>query len=409
MGEKEAWAIVAASRKFSKYLQAAGQVVISSDHNLLVWLRQKRDPRGKFARWLLELEAINYTVRYRRGADNLAADYLSRSATTFDRKVNDETENLERHVYTMDIPAIGNTDVVNEIGCQGAENDFIVQLESTSFSKMLADAQRLDPVTEGAISQIMEDGYITHGQCKKFKGMRQRNGILFRQSRMVIPGSMADRVIDIIHSSSHWGVQRTFEETRRRCYWRGLFRDVERFCSTCEVCMKSKRANNRRQPLVPIKLQYNFPRAMVSFDIATLPWTSGGYRYVLIMTYLFAKFIEAVPMRNQEAGSVLKALEQGWFLRHGYPLILLSDQGRNVDGSLINRLCATLGISKLRSSPYHPQGDGQAERSVQSFKQALRCLLEKRNIGETGWPSLVQEVTFACNSYVNSSTGYSPN
>ena len=103
-------------------------------------------------------------MRYRRGADNLAADYLSRSATNFDRKVNDETENLERHVYTMDIPAIGNTDVVNEIGCQGAENDFIVQLESTSFSKMLADAQRLDPVTTGAISQIMEDGYITHGQ-----------------------------------------------------------------------------------------------------------------------------------------------------------------------------------------------------------------------------------------------------
>ena len=62
VGEKEAWAIVAASRKFSKYLQAAGQVVISSDHNPLVWLRQKRDPRGKFARWLLELEAINYTV-----------------------------------------------------------------------------------------------------------------------------------------------------------------------------------------------------------------------------------------------------------------------------------------------------------------------------------------------------------
>ena len=200
------------------------------------------------------------------------------------------------------------------------------------------------------------------------------------------------------------GEFRTFEETRRDAIGEVCLGTLRDFAPPV-----SKRANNRRQPLVPIKLQYNFPRAMVSFDIATLPWTSGGYRYVLIMTDLFAKFIEAVPMRKQEAGSVLKALEQGWFLRHGYPLILLSDQGRNVDGSLINRLCATLGISKLRSSPYHPQGDGQAERSVQSFKQALRCLLEERNIGETDWPSLVQEVTFACNSYVNSSTGYSPN
>ena len=66
VGEKEAWAIVAASRKISKYLQAGGLVNISSDQNPLVWLRQKRDPRGKFARWLLELEELNYVVKHRR-------------------------------------------------------------------------------------------------------------------------------------------------------------------------------------------------------------------------------------------------------------------------------------------------------------------------------------------------------
>ena len=68
------------------------------------------------------------------------------------------------------------------------------------------------------------------------------------------------------------------------------------------------------------------------------------------------KYIEAVPMKNQKADSVVKALEQGWFLRHGYPLTLLSDQGRNVDGSLVNQLCKNLNITKLHSSPYHPQG-----------------------------------------------------
>ena len=106
VGEKGAWAIVAASRKFSKYLQAAGQVIISSDHNPMVWLRQKRDPRGKFARWLLELEAINYVVKYRRGVDNLAADYLSRSATTYDGRVKDEIENPPQNVHTIHLPAI---------------------------------------------------------------------------------------------------------------------------------------------------------------------------------------------------------------------------------------------------------------------------------------------------------------
>ena len=82
--------------------------------------------------------------------------------------------------------------------------------------------------------------------------------------------------------------------------------------------------------------------------------------------------------------------------------------GRNVDGALVNCLCERLGIEKFRSSPYHPQGDGQAERSVETFKQAMRCLLEERHFKETDWPTLVQEVTYTCNSYFNASTGCSP-
>ena len=408
IGEKEAWAIVAASRKFSKYLHAAEQVIISSDHNPLVWLRQKRDPRGKFARWLLELEGLNYTVRYRRGTDNLAADYLSRSATAYDGEVNDETENLERHIYGIQIPEKEFGADICAVKDGPQKGNVIIELESTSFRDELRNAQASDPVTARAITQIRNKGLVSFGAFKKFDGMRVDDGILCRGRRIVIPSSMSDQVMRIIHDFSHWGVQRTFEEIKRKFYWRGLFGDTEKFCSACEVCLKNKRSTTRKQPLVPIKLQYNFPRATVSFDIATLPWAAGGYRYVLIMTDLFAKFIEAVPMKNQEASSIVKALEQGWFLRHGYPLALLSDQGRNVDGTLVNGLCERLGIAKLRSSPYHPEGDGQAERSVETFKQAMRCLLAERRIAETDWPALVQEVTFICNAYGNASTGYSP-
>ena len=102
--EKEAWAMVVASRKLSKYLYAAERVIISSDHNTLLWLRQKRDPRGKFARWLLELEGLNYVVKYRRGSENLAADYFSRSANNYDTEVDDEAESLERHIYSVQTP-----------------------------------------------------------------------------------------------------------------------------------------------------------------------------------------------------------------------------------------------------------------------------------------------------------------
>ena len=49
------------------YLQAATKVILVSDHCPLQWLRKQKDPRGKYARWLSELESIPYTIVNRRG------------------------------------------------------------------------------------------------------------------------------------------------------------------------------------------------------------------------------------------------------------------------------------------------------------------------------------------------------
>ena len=101
---------------------------------------------------------------------------------------------------------------------------------------------------------------------------------------------------------------------------------------------------------------------------------------------------------------MIEALENAWFNRHGIPNILLSDQESSADGHPIREMCRRLGIQKRGPSAYHPQGDGQAERSIQSFKTALRCILEYCQIMETLWPSLLQEVTFTLNSLPNAST-----
>ena len=86
----------------------------------------------------------------------------------------------------------------------------------------------------------------------------------------------------------------------------------------------------------------------------------------------------------------------------------MSDQGRNVDGEVILKLCAKLGIDKRHSSPYHPEGDGLAERSIGTVKQVMGCLLLERDIPKTEWPRLLSEVSFTCNTLVNASTGLCP-
>ena len=81
-------------------------------------------------------------------------------------------------------------------------------------------------------------------------------------------------------------------------------------------------------------------------------------------------------MKNQEA----EQLRRYWSMSGFIGIVtLLSDQDRNVDGTVIKYVCAKYGIKKLQSSVYHPEGDGEVERMSQSFEQYMR-LLEDRHI-----------------------------
>ena len=98
------------------------------------------------------------------------------------------------------------------------------------------------------------------------------------------------------------------------------------------------------------------------------------------MTDLFSKWVEIAPMSNHTSHSIFTALKTFWFHRHGPPETVLSNQGPNVDGSDIRRALEALGIIKLRTSPYHPEGDGQVERNIQTVKQTIRCILADREL-----------------------------
>ena len=116
---------------------------------------------------------------------------------------------------------------------------------------------------------------------------------------------------------------------------------------------------------------------MIAFDAATLPWASSNHRYFLLMVDLFSKFVELYPMADQESSTIVSGILDGWVYRHILPNFILSDQGPNVDGSEIRNALAMHGIKKKRSSPYHPEGDGQSERGIQAIKQIMRCILRR--------------------------------
>ena len=105
--EREHWSLVKASRKWRTYCQAASKVILITDHNPLEWLRVQKDPRGKFARWLIELEELPYEILYRNGLDHTVPDCMSQAnETEIDKDLNNDetypkTEYLQLTLYQM--------------------------------------------------------------------------------------------------------------------------------------------------------------------------------------------------------------------------------------------------------------------------------------------------------------------
>ena len=224
-----------------------------------------------------------------------------------------------------------------------------------------------------------------------------------------MPASLRQFVVRELHSVNHVGVDKTYSLVRERFYWVGMYTYTKNFVQACETCTQAKPASKSpKAPLVPIFPDESLPMRAVVIDIATLPRTDNGYRYFLLIGDMFSKYVEAEPMKDQTADTVVQTFWKGWVTRHGCPTTLLSDQGKNVDGTTMRALCDSFGIKKKRSTSYHPEGNGFAERSIRTIKQILQTLISERKLPQKSWADLLPEVLLGLRISENESTKCSP-
>ena len=135
---------------------------------------------------------------------------------------------------------------------------------------------------------------------------------------------------------------------------------------------------------VPIGKPWEF----IAVDILKVPPSFRGNTYLLVLQDYFTKWLEAVPLADQKAETIVKQLVK-IFSTFGMPKYLHSDQGTNFESTILQKTCAAFGIIKTRTTAYHPQGDGMVERSNRSILQMLRSFTSSSSDWEDHLPLLL--------------------
>ena len=191
---------------------------------------------------------------------------------------------------------------------------------------------------------------------------------------------------------------------RRRFFWPGMARDVRNHCLQCKRCCLRKTSQSKvRAPLISIVTSE--PLELVCIDYLKLERSKGGYENILVITDHFTKYAQAFPTLDQKAETVAKVLWGSFIQHYGFPARIHADQGRNFEGQVIQELCRISGIKKSRTTPYHPQGNGQTER----FNHTLLNMLGTLDTDQKkDWKQYVGAMAHAYNATCHDTTGYPP-
>jgi hypothetical protein len=110
-------------------------------------------------------------------------------------------------------------------------------------------------------------------------------------------------------------------------------------------------------------------------------------------------------IRNQEATTVAKILVDQVFCRHGMPLQILTDLGKNFESQLFAEMCRCLSVDKIRTTAYKPSTNGNIER----FHGTLNSILS-RWVAENqrDWDEKLNAVSFVYRNSVSEATGFTP-
>ena len=135
--------------------------------------------------------------------------------------------------------------------------------------------------------------------------------------------------------------------------------------------------------------------------IVKLP-LSDSYNTILTVTDTFSKASIFIPCNKTINAEQTAKLYATYVLPHyGLPRHIISDRDPRFTFMFSRELCRALGITQNISTAYHPQTDGQSERTNQRLEQYLRIFIDYH---QQTWASLLPLAQYALNLWPNATT-----
>jgi len=187
-------------------------------------------------------------------------------------------------------------------------------------------------------------------------------------------------------------------------------------CATCQ--MNKVNTNPSKPPVYPITpVPDALPFQTITLNFITkLPESLGNDTILMITDHDCLKASIFIPCKEAiDSEGVAKLYLQHVVPHYGLPKKIISDRDTRFTSNFMKELCCILGIKQNISTAYHPQTDGQSERTNQSLEQYLCIVCGKDQHAWAEWLPLVQYIR---NSWPSSTTkktpyelilGYTPN
>ncbi|GJX89279.1 reverse transcriptase domain-containing protein [Tanacetum coccineum] len=326
-------------------------------------------------------------IRDKKGAENLAADHLSRLENPHqsdpEKKEITETFPLET-LGMVTFHGDSNTLWFADIANYHAGNFIVKGMSSQQKKKFFKDVKHYfwdDPY----LFRICVDQVI----------------------RRCVYGQEAIDILTACHNGptgGHHGANYTAKKVfDSGFYWPTIYRDAHDLVTRCDACQRQGKISQRDE------MPQNAIQVCEIFDIWGIDFmgpfpSSRGNKYILMAVDYLSKWVEAKALPTNDARVVCRFLKS-LFAYFGTPRAIISDRGTHFCNDQFAKVMLKYGVTHRLSTAYHPQTSGQVEVSSHGLKRIL-----DRTVGENraSWSDKLEDALWAFRTTFKTPIGCTP-